>query len=350
MQRQITKKIGLIAYYGSGAYCDDLICEVTKKLLTKHSEEELEIDPYLMHKTAQGADVNFLNSFDLIIHCGGSLLGKCTHPPINSITKWVDKVTTPIAIFGPGYRYEPDKEPLNEESCRRLALLFEKAQFVTVRGKRTEHWLKSNGINISKIYSFGDPVMACDFEMDKIGGYILGNVRSMPKEEIQHSNTGDVHKLMAGIYDWLIEERKQSLLLTSFRHNIPSDNDVAGANATIRYMKHKNMVKIIMPKNYFEAFNTFHYADFCFAQRLHPSIFAAVKDIPFIGLEYQFEKMIDWCSTIRVHNYIHTKTGTLNNFKMKYYEIEETMIKLKNVLPIKIKEINESVKKMLEFL
>ncbi|GAI04482.1 unnamed protein product, partial [marine sediment metagenome] len=97
-------------------------------------------------------------------------------------------------------------------------------------------------------------------------------------------------------------------------------------------------------------FNTFQYADFCFTQRLHPSVFAAMKDIPFVGLEYQFEKMMDWCSTTKVHNYIHTKTDTLNDFKGKYYEIEEAMAKLKNVLPNKIKEINEAVKKMLDLL
>ena len=104
----ILVRFGLIGYFGSGAYSDDLIEYVTKKLLYDINPD-IEFDSTLLQRCAGGTNVDYLNSFDLIIHAGGSLLGKCTHFPVRDITTWKDRVKTPLAIFGPGYRFEPDK-------------------------------------------------------------------------------------------------------------------------------------------------------------------------------------------------------------------------------------------------
>jgi len=151
-------KIGLIGYFGASAYSDDLIEHVTKQLLMELNPD-IEFDSTLISRCAGGTDTNYLNSFDLIVHAGGSLLGKCTHYPVCDIATWMNKVETPLAIFGPGYRYEPDKEPLSPQRRQRLQLLFDKASVVSVRGFRTLQHLKENKIDYSKVQFVGDPVM-----------------------------------------------------------------------------------------------------------------------------------------------------------------------------------------------
>src|SRR4030042_443120 len=153
------RKIGLIGYFGAGAYSDDLIEDVTKKLLLEQ-RSDLTFDSTLLGRGEAASNPDYLNGFDLLIHCGGSLLGKCTHYPIRDIERWADKVHVPLVVFGIGYRYEPDKEPLTPEMKRRVETLFRKAEVVTVRGYKTVQHLKENNINVSKISGYADPVTA----------------------------------------------------------------------------------------------------------------------------------------------------------------------------------------------
>src|SRR3990167_4322844 len=99
-------KVGLIGYFGAGAYSDDLIEHVTKRLLLE-VEPDLGFDSTILGRGEAASNPDYLNSFDLLIHCGGSLLGKCTHYPIRDISRWAGKVKTPLGIFGLGYRHEP---------------------------------------------------------------------------------------------------------------------------------------------------------------------------------------------------------------------------------------------------
>ena len=69
------KRIGLIGYFGAEAYSDDLIEDVTKQLLLEQ-RSDLVFDSTLLSKGQASCNPDYLNSFDLLIHCGGSLLGK----------------------------------------------------------------------------------------------------------------------------------------------------------------------------------------------------------------------------------------------------------------------------------
>ena len=341
-------KIGLIGYFGAGAYSDDLIEYTTRKLLLKQNQKA-QIDYKWREKTIRRTDPKLLNSFDLIVNAGGSLLGKCEFHPITDIHKWHDKVNTPMAIFGTGYRYEPDKEPLNKVRKRRLQLLFKKAKVISVRGHRTMHHLRSNKIDVSKVVSVGDPVMACDIKLKVKPKFIMGNVRDSPHNEIKHVSNERTQKLMAEIYDWLIEYHDLSLMLISFR-NARKDNDTIGADKVRLKMKHSDRVKILSPKSFMEAVELMRNAAFWFGQRLHPTVFAGIQGIPFVGVEYQFEKMIDWAGTVGIDNYIHTKTATLNDFIDAFNRVPQNMRELKTELPTRIKEIHEVVKRIMELV
>jgi len=342
-------RIGLIGFFNEGAYSDDLIEHVTKKLLSE-LDGDVKFDSSLLQICINGTAPVYLNSFDLIVHAGGSLLGKCTHYPVRDIVAWKDLVKTPLALFGPGYRLELDKEPLNSSSRYRLQTLFDRAEVISVRGHVTIKYLKMNDIDVSRIDSVGDPVMACGRRFKPEPKYIMGNVRNMSDEEIQHASNIKVHRVMAEIYDWLIEHYELPLKLISFHHNTSEDNDVYGANAVKKLMKHGDKVDIIYHSNFSYAINSMKDAAFWFGQRLHPTIFAAVHEIPFVGMEYQFDKMLDWASTVGIDNYIHTVDMTLDNFIEKFNSVPDNMKQLKKILPSEIQKIRGVAEKIMEIV
>ena len=340
-------KIGLIGYFGSGAYSDDLIEYVTKSLLLE-VEPNIQFDSTILRKGHLGSNPDYLNKFDLLIHCGGSLLGKCTHYPIRNITQWADKVETPLAVFGMGYRYEPDKEPLTTTMKERINTLFDKSEIVTVRGHYTVKHLKENNIDTSKINSLADPVMACSLKFPPIlKNIIAGNVRNMPPVEVQHNSTENVQKLMAECYDWLIEKYNKELFLLSFRHNIDTDNDITGAQKTRELMKNKDRVTTYAVGNFTNTIKFMNNAQFYFGQRLHPTIYAATQGIPFVGVEYQFDKMLDWTSTVGINNIIHTKGSHLEDFIEAHNRVESNVSILKKTMPKKVKELRETAKNII---
>lgn len=343
----MTKKIGLIGYFGAGAYSDDLIEYATKQAFLR-VRKDLQFDNSIFRRSFEGTNIDYLNKFDLLVHCGGSLLGKCTHPPIGDIHTWARKLKTPFAIFGLGYRMEPDKEPLDALQNMRIHLLFDLAQVITLRGYRTKYWLNKNNLSTSKVSSYVDPVIACDWSFKKYPLFVMGNVRCMPNSEIQHVSMDKIHKFMATCYDWLIEEMQLNVQLVSFRHNLPDDNDLIGARRVRELMKHSKVVQILAPKNFKEALNCLRMAAFWFGQRLHPTIFAATQEIPFIGLEYQFEKMMDFMSTIHGDNFIHMNYASLDTFINKF--IGKGWMNIQGNLALKKTEIRETAAKILELI
>jgi len=342
-------RIGLIGFFNVGAYSDDLIEHVTKKLLSELNDD-ITFDATLLIRCTHGTAPVYLNSFDLIVHAGGSLLGKCTHFPVRDITAWKDIVKTPLAVFGPGYRFEPDKEPLNSASRHRLQTLFDRAEVISVRGHTTIKYLKMNDIDVSRIDSVGDPVMACGRWFKPEPKYIMGNVRNMSGLEIQHASNAKIHRVMAEIYDWLIEHYELPLKLVSFHHNMSEDNDVTGALAVKKRMKHGDKVDIVYHSNFMDAVDSLKHAVFWFGQRLHPTIFAAVHEIPFVGMEYQFDKMLDWASTVGIDNHIHTVDMTLDDFIEKFNSVPDNMKRLKKILPSEIQKIRGVAKKIMEIV
>lgn len=334
----------MIGYFGSGAYSDDLIEHVTKALLLEQ-RSDLTFDSGIMFNP-HASDPDYLNSFDLLIHCGGSLLGKCTHPPIRDIARWAGKLRTPLCVFGIGYRFEPDKEPLAPESRERIRLLFEKSSVVSVRGPYTVKHLVENGVDTSKICSLADPVIACDIPLERTPTHIVGNVRDMPSVEVQHASTNRVHKLFAECYDWLIDTYDLPLLLVSWRHNIDSDNDMGGADKVIALMKNGHRVMKYKPYSYLEAAKLLGGAEFYFGQRLHPTVYAASQGIPFVGLEYQFDKMLDWAGTVEIDNVINTRDATLDSFIGAYSRVGVNMARLGETLPAKAAEVRETARRI----
>jgi len=178
----------------------------------------------------------------------------------------------------------------------------------------------------------------------------MGNIRDMPGNEIQHVATDHVHGLMAEIYDWLIDQYNLPLHLISFRHNIPYDNDTEGIRKVRMKMRHANRVQSLVYPHFMNAVKCMGQAVFWFGQRLHPTIYAAINDTPFVGLEYQFGKMEDWAGTVGIDNYIFTETATLDDFIEKYHRAHANLVQIKKYLPVRVMGIRKIAQRIMELV
>ena len=111
-------------------------------------------------------------------------------------------------------------------------------------------------------------------------------------------------------------------------------------------MRHGGQVNVIAPTNYREAADLVDKALFYFGQRLHPTVYAATQGVPFVGVEYQFDKMLDWASTVAIDNVIHTGSAGLVDFIEAYAKVSENMERLRETIPQRTRELKETARKI----
>lgn len=345
-------KVGLLGFFNVKAYSDDLICDATQRVLLK-LDPELEFDIQVMWRSVKAGkvDIDYLNSFDRLILCGGSLLGKCTFQPIIKIDEWADKLTIPLHIFGTGYRFEPEFDPLPEIMRDRMNLLFETADSIMVRGLKTVQHCEENEIDVSKISCYGEPIIAANYttNWNLTRMVIGGNVRHMSPKEVQYTSNEQVQELMASFYDWLYEEMGYPIELISFR-SLNADHDALGAINCRSKMKVAGAItRIINPTSLSQLMRYTSSVSFWFGQRMHPAVHSISRGIITIPFESQFHKMHDWLSTLRGTHHCITPYSTLKDLKEAYFDIlnERYQKKLKETLQEQSYEIFDFAKEML---
>lgn len=337
-------KVGLIGFFGVGAWSDDLINDATQRIL-RSLEPGVEFDDKVMWKCMQGGrvDLEYLNNFDILVLGGGSLLGKCTFSPMNSIEKWAGGLEVSLFIFGTGYRFEPKFDPLLPEMKRRMSVLFETAKLIMLRGRKSFHYCRLNGIPVENVKAFGEPIIGAGYSRPQsLRKVIGGNVRDMPQIEVQYTSNDEVHRLMAGIYDWLIEETGMPLELVTWR----GEDDLRGAVKTLGYMKRQAVT--VRHLSLQEMLGSMDFS-FWFGQRCHPAVYCAAVGVPFMGFDCQFEKMPDFLSIHQGGHYISAREG-LTEFKESYREAVDTenLAKLRASVERNAEEIRGFARLMME--
>lgn len=341
-------KIGLIGFFHAGALSDDLILDATR-LHLRRANPNVRLDENVMWNCVKEGkvDVDYLNSFNLLVLCGGSLLGKCTFQPVNTIAQWHRQVKTPIAIFGTGYRYERLYDPLPPVMRERMTILFERAYPIMLRGKRSVQHCERNGIPTKNVTCLGEPIIGAGYKVATRRKVLGGNVRNMPLEEAQYTDNSSVQKQLSQIYDWLIEETNLPLELLSFRE-VEGDSDLEGCLKVARMMKHGASVSIIHDGGIGGVLQYMNHT-FWFGARCHPAVYCAEVGTPFVGYECQFNKMEDFLSVHDSKLYMTPFKG-LEDFRAMCYEASspEYRKRLAESVARNGREIQEFVKKMLE--
>lgn len=250
-------RIMLFGFYGVGEYCDDYMADAAKKTFEEVSARHIQW-------------VSPKEPADLIILGGGSLLGTNTYfDELQSIIKRND---CPFAIFGTGVRdiEKGDFLPGLQELWRRAAS-------ISVRGETSRRRLYEWGLNIRKIGALGDPIFLTKPLLLESKNYIGGVVRPTFVEDSAWMKT---------VLDWLHTTRQQPVKLFSF---CQQQHDDLGNQAT-------GYESLVLDAD--ATRRGIAESSFWFGNRLHAFCLALIEGIPAIGVEIEFQKVQDVCSTL----------------------------------------------------
>lgn len=299
-------RIYLLGYFGSGAYADDLIRDITREMILEICPDAVIDDRTTRPCPTTGEQVaDFFNKFyDLVIFCGGSLLGRLRLPPFHRIEQWADKLKTPLILLGTGWREEID--PLNAEETERMRLLLDTAEAVFVRGRLTVTNIYQRGLPADKVKALGDPGL-CFVPGDamhvpaprKFGVVVrqMSNIeiqqdpeRTCPNEQFQWE--------LAKLLDHLVHENcGQFCYFFPFcPPNRSHDNDYEGIKAVQSMMKNRHLTRVADDYSAFglrSMVTAMGKMDFVISQRLHGTLPNIAQGAVTFPIEYQFGKMTD---------------------------------------------------------
>lgn len=251
-------KLALYGYYGVGEYCDDYMADATKQTFEEVSEQRIE----WVHHNDKDAD--------MIILGGGSLLGENLY--LDLLCALLKERDCPFAIFGTGVR-DVDRG----EFIPKLQYLFQRASSISVRGETSVERLKSWGIDTARIDTIGDPIfLSAPLELES-KNYIGGVIRptSHGYADWMRRSLGFLQtKLLLPVQLFSFCEAQHDGSANKFSG---FDSYVLDAQQTRRGIAE---------------------SAFWFGNRLHAFCLALIEGIPSIGVEIEFRKVEDVCSTI----------------------------------------------------
>lgn len=268
-------KIGIYGHYGHGEFCDDYIEMAIKNTFDNITETKNE------WVRLPSNDYNL----DLILLGGGSILG------VDYDYNILKKTNIPFYIFGSGFR--------DSENSFNVQYLLDRSSGAFVRGKVSKQKLESLNIDTSKIVGFGDPIFLCRKKTVVSKNFIGGVFRPYITDK----------KIMGQIFGYLKTERKQNIKLFSFSK---PQTDHLGASS-IGYKT--------VDADVIQTYNEMIKSSFWFGNRLHPFSIALIYDIPTIGLDIEFDKVEDLCSSIHYNYYIKNEDLNIDTFRCMYNNV-----------------------------
>lgn len=294
-------KIGLFGWYHQGALADDLIGECIKTFLEDNINCTVDYHlEYFRGLKNKNEIAKRLNSYDLLIFGGGSLIMPLKLPPFNTIESWHSLVKTPLIIFGPGVRKESNLLRASEANKNRI--FFKLAYKKMVRGYITQQEMLRNNINVP-INCFGDPGILYKNTKSRIEienylrPYFGVVVRNIPDREKKDVTNQQVQALFQESLEEMLRDVGGTVVYIPYRYNIANyDNDYEASCLLKEKINYKNQIVVKE-----DLMKTLHYTtsmDFLVSQRLHPAIVGISNGVPTIAINYQFRKFEDFTSVI----------------------------------------------------
>lgn len=250
-------RICLFGFYGQGELCDDYMAHETMRIFMDLSDR-----PVLW--------TNPTEPTDLIILGGGSLLG--TNTFFDQLIALLKQRDCPFAIFGTGVR---DTEKGNFVTG--LKYLWDRASSISVRGETSFERLKDWGLDTTKIQALGDPIFLTEpLNLEK-KPYIGGVIRPTPMTN---------PAWMKEAFEFLQAARGMPVKLFSFcdAQGDHRSNQAAGYES--------------FSLDGLETRKAIAESSFWFGNRLHAFCLALIESVPAIGVELEFRKVEDVCSTL----------------------------------------------------
>ena len=308
------KKVYLFGFFGDGFLTDEAIRESTESLI-RRIDPEIKIDSIITRQifsdtVCSSNDeiknvVDILNAeYDLVIFCGGTWLGKIRIQFANTVNKWHKTLRIPYILYGSGYRNE--SESLSSEDKEFLSLLLENAHKIGIRGKDSFQKLQNEGFDVSKFHAVGDPTFS--FQSSDIderecsralkGDSFLGMNSRIILEVEQHQaschNDWIRWEWLAKTYNYLFENEGFRSFI-NFPLTVSSKSYYSDQKAFHALKFH--LRPEISPRecyiNLLPMLRGIGKARFNVGERLHFQLMSLVHGVPFLPIEYEFEKLSD---------------------------------------------------------
>jgi len=241
--------------------------------------------------------------FDALILGGGSLLGEFDIFPFSEITKWHNRYEGKLYVLGTGYRYYPDKELLTGQHKKNLKTLFEHADRICLRGYKTLELCEQNDLCTSRVELLADAIFLAEPMVGTTREGIGFNVRE--EYENQKMPFDVLLPKLVKVFDAIAQKANVPITFLA-----PYPNDVL-SNQKVNEKMHLHGV-ISKANTQFKYYEELTKLSFFFGMRAHTQLLAGINHIPFLPLEYHFEKMWDALSPLDLQDWI----VNINNIDM----------------------------------
>ncbi|KXG74447.1 polysaccharide pyruvyl transferase CsaB [Thermotalea metallivorans] len=294
-------KIVISGYYGFNNIGDESILTSIVNSLKQHIENieitVLSVNPQGTEKKHRVKAINrknILQIFRAIKHCdllisgGGSLLQDVTSG--KSISYYLGVIMMGIFLGKKVMIYSQGIGPVNRTYNRLLVkYVLNQVHCITVRDEKSKDELQRMGVNIPPIYVTADPVIGLEKVSPELGRKLLGTEgldeksgRPLVGFAIRGWKKNDRLKaILAKAADRLIEEFHVDVVFIPFHYG----EDIKFMEEIEKDMKHK---AIFVKHKYdvHEMLGITGNLDLLIGVRLHSLIFAAIMNVPIIGISY----------------------------------------------------------------
>jgi len=314
----------IIGYFGAGELCDDLLLHMIRETFDSICDD-IEWHP---------RDKEIV---DLLIMGGGSLLGGPHVFGNPHIKKSLEKSSCVFCIFGTGFR-ETNLKLFSRAGLEKMKYMWNRADMIAVRGKTSVERVDQLGFDVSKISALGDPVFLLEGKKAE-KEYIGGVIRPQP----YNLN----HELMKQRLAFLKSEIRQEVRLFSFCDH---QGDLIGKELGFRtqsLLENYSRKAVIRGYPSFqqimeESCAAVYRSYFWLGNRLHPFCVALINSVPTIGVEIEFRKVEDVCSTLNYPYWIRAD-APIEEFKEMYYQLTNKWEKVNEGVQKKITEIKKDL-------
>lgn len=332
------KNILYLGWLGKANVGDDVLFELFKTMFYRyHKSKDESIVNIDAHPSINNYKIEYSN-YDLIVLGGGSLIN---HPIylnacLEGINNGIPVVSWGTGLDGAFRREHLNTINLNPENAGQFKAIYEKFEYISVRGPFTRNMLNNIGVK-KTIHEVGDPALAYAKEIfgDQLTkgesnknilvnwgtsyNNIFGNNEMKVEQELVHT----IHKLISLGYKITV-------------YPIWTE-DIEPVKRLVRKVNNKNCQAItevyeakilqVMISQFYMSINL----------KLHANILSASVDLPFISLAYR-GKCFDFAESVNCVKYAIatdevTSEGILelvNDIEYNYNYIVQAITKAKN--------------------
>jgi polysaccharide pyruvyl transferase WcaK-like protein len=293
--------LGEIGYQNAG---DEVMWDLFKQKANRFTTNYMDV------LVACRQEYAHISGYDIIVLGGGSLIAPSYISLLNkamdlkkSIYIWgsgVDKIAGRVGLDNLLSRKAVPVNLVDRNTVNQLNKIIQYSRYAAVRGPLSHSFLKSIGVNTSKVRISGDPAFLLH-KNDTAKGLFTNFFE--PGEAVVGINWGTAQHSIYGVKEVDVEDQlaaaAKSLIHKGYSillyHVWP--DDIPASKRLLSKIGRPDKVKLADTAYPYQIMSLIKKCRFTINLKLHAAIFSAVMGVPFISLGYRF-KMFDFASSI----------------------------------------------------